>query len=266
MSNGKYLDALIESGITLAEKVGARAIVVMTPVEPDAISTDLPVVIIGSSFFRQGNRIFLPLSPALGLNNVLNIITAYLLDNEFISEGEGFVYITTDSVGIKEAQKGGILKKAFFTSHQSVFQSLLDIVIELATEGREGKPVGAIFVLGDTRNVQRHSHQMVPNPFKGHNLNVLEKRAKEVIKEFAFLDGAFLIAKNGRVMAAGRYLDVDAKKLGVEVPQGLGSRHIAAAGITKITKAIAITLSESGVIRIFRDGEMILEYNPRIVY
>ena len=41
---------------------------------------------------------------------------------------------------------------------------------------------------------------------------------------------------------------------------------MAAAGISKKTKATAITLSESGVIRVFKNGEIILEYNPRIKY
>ena len=50
------------------------------------------------------------------------------------------------------------------------------------------------------------------------------------------------------------------------LPPGLGSRHIAAAGITKLTKAMAISLSESGTIRIFKNGLMLLEYNPRIKY
>ncbi len=51
------------------------------------------------------------------------------------------------------------------------------------------------------------------------------------------------------------------------LPPGLGSRHIAAAGgITRLTRAISITLSESGTIRIFKNGLMLLEYNPRMRY
>ena len=78
------------------------------------------------------------------------------------------------------------------------------------------------------------------------------------------MDGAFIINKSGRVLCAGRYLDIDLKKVIVRIPSGLGSRHLAAAGISKLTKAIAITVSESGIVRVFKNGKIIFEYNPRL--
>jgi DNA integrity scanning protein DisA with diadenylate cyclase activity len=42
-----------------------------------------------------------------------------------------------------------------------VFESLLAFVLELANQGREGKPVGAIFVLGDHEKVLTLSSQLV---------------------------------------------------------------------------------------------------------
>ena len=41
--------------------------------------------------------------------------------------------------------------------------------------------------------------------------NVLDKRNWESIKEFAQLDGVFVVDENGIIHAAGRYLDVDGK-------------------------------------------------------
>ncbi len=61
------------------------------------------------------------------------------------------------------------------------------------------------------------------------------------------------------VLAAGRHLSA-ALDSTVDLPQGLGSRHVAAAGITSVTKAIAIAISEStGDVRIFKDGAIFME-------
>ena len=42
------------------------------------------------------------------------------------------------------------------------------------------------------------------------------------------------------------------------VEEQLGGRHLASAAVTKETRAIAITVSETGVIRIFKDGEILM--------
>jgi DNA integrity scanning protein DisA with diadenylate cyclase activity len=45
-----------------------------------------------------------------------------------------------------------------------------------------------------------------------------------------------------------------------KLPQGLGARHHAAAGITSVTRATAVTVSEStGNVMVFRGGKAILE-------
>jgi len=46
-----------------------------------------------------------------------------------------------------------------------VFDRLLTLILELAEEGKEGKPLGTIFILGDDKKVMEHSSQMVINPF-----------------------------------------------------------------------------------------------------
>ena len=51
--------------------------------------------------------------------------------------------------------------------------------------------------------------------------------------------------------------------VGVDIPRGLGARHMAAGAITRDTNAIAIVLSESdGMVRAFKGGELILELDP----
>lgn len=259
---------LIESAVEIAKRLGAKALVIMEEVEEKSIpATNIPVVLVGSSFEIEDERVKKVSIPHnLDINNVLNLLSAFLLEHNILSEGDSFVYVTEDTIGIKTVKKGISAMKSFFAQNQNVLQRMLEIAIELSVEGREGTPVGTIFVIGDTRRVLRHSHQLIPNPFKGHRINVLDKNSKEIIKEFAQLDGAFVIREDGRIVSAGRYLKVEPKVIDLMLPPGLGSRHIAAAGITKLTKAMAISLSESGTIRIFKNGLMLLEYNPRLKY
>lgn len=147
-----------------------------------------------------------------------------------------------------------------------VFQVTLTIALELSTKGREGKPVGTIFVLGDEEKVLQLSKQMIINPFKGYTddeRNILNKNLKETIREFSALDGAFVISRDGLVLTAGRYLGAASDE--ATIPRGLGSRHIAAAGITAMTQAIAIVISEStGDVRIFKNGKILMEIEKPI--
>lgn len=46
----------------------------------------------------------------------------------------------------------------------------------------------------------------------------------------------------------------------VQIPKGLGTRHASVAGITQVTNAIGIVVSQSGgKISIFRNGRIIQE-------
>lgn len=79
----------------------------------------------------------------------------------------------------------------------------------------------------------------------------------ETIREFAALDGAFIVNETGVVEAAGVYLEVPRKR--IRLPQGLGARHSAAAGITAATTAVAVVVSESsGTVTTFRGGRPVL--------
>lgn len=142
-----------------------------------------------------------------------------------------------------------------------VFDRLLTLVMELAEEGKEGKPLGTIFILGDHEKVMEMSSQMIINPFQyipETERNIMDHRLKETIREFATIDGAFVIRDDGVVLAAGRHLKVSSED--TDLPQGLGARHRAAAGITALTDAIAVVISEStGDIRIFSRGREFME-------
>jgi len=142
-----------------------------------------------------------------------------------------------------------------------VLVRIIEIAGELAVEGREGKPSGAIFVMGDYDQVRLHCQQMIINPFKGYpeeERNVLDPSLKETIKELSKIDGAFIIRGDGVLVSVGTYIRTRIPPTGL--PPGLGSRHAAAAAITMVSQAVSVALSESTrKISIFKNGERIME-------
>ena len=155
----------------------------------------------------------------------------------------------------------GISRELLLRVKPEVLETVLSIAIELSVEGREGSAVGTTFVIGDHERVDRLSRALIMNPFKGYPedaRNILDDGVHETIKEFALLDGAFIIREDGVVMSAGVHLDAALDSDG-HMP-GLGCRHMAAAGITDVTDAVSITVSGStGMVRIFRKGRVVFE-------
>jgi len=143
-------------------------------------------------------------------------------------------------------------------------RSVVDLAVEIGREGREGKPVGTLFIVGNHRKVLKMSHEQVHDPFRGYPVRerqIRDARVRESMKEIAQLDGGFIISSDGIVHSAGR--NIDAPATGVNLSKGLGSRHWAAAAISKSTKAIAIAVSEStGTVRLFQDGRVVLRIEP----
>ncbi|MEC9005031.1 MAG: DNA integrity scanning protein DisA nucleotide-binding domain protein [Planctomycetota bacterium] len=141
---------------------------------------------------------------------------------------------------------------------------VLDLAVDIGREGREGKAVGTMFVVGDTRNVLAYSHPAGFDPVRGYNAgerDLHDPRVREAIKEIAQLDGGFIVKSDGTVDKACRLLDAPHSNL--TLSKGLGARHWAGAAISKQTNAIAIVVSESnGTVRLFHDGEVILRVEP----
>ncbi len=143
----------------------------------------------------------------------------------------------------------------------AVLARVIDIATELGAEGREGKPVGALFVIGDSAKVLSLSHPLILNPFHGYRedqRNILDPRVEETIKELSTIDGAFIIREDGIVESCGVFLKVS--DTGDDLPRGLGARHHVAAGITVVTDSLAVSVSEStGTVVIFRRGKILTE-------
>src|SRR6266853_3860135 len=132
-----------------------------------------------------------------------------------------------------------------------IVQSLIELAVEIAREGREGRRIGTLFTLGDEEAVLARSRSLILNPLEGHPESVRhisDPNLRGTIKELAQLDGAFVVSSAGVFVSACRYLDASTSDVGL--PLGLGSRHLAAASISAVTEAVAIVVSESSPVRI----------------
>ncbi len=147
---------------------------------------------------------------------------------------------------------------------ETVFEAVIKIALEISTEGREGRSIGTAFLLGDSENVMAKSRQLIMNPFQGYKKEerlITDPDISDNIKEFAQLDGAFVITGDGVVEAAGRYITLDTGM--VKLQKGLGTRHSSVAAITQRTDSIGVVISQSGgVIRVFRQGKIAATVKP----
>ena len=143
-----------------------------------------------------------------------------------------------------------------------VFERVLWIASRIAAEGREGRPIGTIFVVGDSDEVLAQSRQLVLNPLQGHpesGRNILSLELEETLKEFATIDGAFIVRGDGVVLAAGAQLQAKPSQP-LDIPAGLGTRHAAAAAITGSTSAVAFAISQSTrTVTVFKSGRILTQ-------
>ncbi len=286
---GKELDlinrSIIDSATRVADKIKANSIMVVvgdpsTFKFPEAFSRrkDVMLVVRGAKAEEEvpkGFKKVLSL-PAIKMSRIGKFKLAVMrgLAKGMVSPGDKIVCITgpdesniMDSMLVlhigRESEMLSSQEAGSFslTVRPEIFEELLTISVELANQGREGKPIGAVFVLGDHEKVMQLSRQMIFNPFQGYpeeERNILDPRLRDTIKEFSTLDGAFIIRDDGVIESVGRYLNASLEN--DALPQGLGSRHAAAAGITAVTNATAFVISEStGDVRIFRNGQIFMD-------
>ncbi|MBD3287860.1 hypothetical protein GF337_03575 [candidate division KSB1 bacterium] len=149
--------------------------------------------------------------------------------------------------------------------NSQVLRSVIELAIEIAREGREGRKIGTMFIVGDEKTTLDASWALILDPLKGHPQavkDINDSNMRETVKELSQLDGAFILSNDGVVISAARYIDANSKD--INLPLGLGSRHVAAASITKNSDAVAVVVSESSVVRIIDDGEIIAEIIPEL--
>ena len=144
-------------------------------------------------------------------------------------------------------------------------EEVLQLAVEIAREGREGRKIGTLFVVGNVEETFRRSRPLLLDPLYGHPrevLNVARPEFRETVKELAQLDGAFLVDADGTFAAACRYVDVEVDS--AVFTEGLGTRHAAAASISAATRATAIVVSQSSIVRVYAGGEIRAEIVPEL--
>lgn len=147
----------------------------------------------------------------------------------------------------------------------AVLEQTVALAVEIAREGREGRKIGTLFVVGDSEAVLHKSRPMILDPLHGHphdKKRIDDPNVRETLKELAQLDGAFVVSDEGIVLSAARYIDAASDAL--ELPLGLGSRHMAAASVSSRTRAVSVAVSESSMVRVFDNGELISEIIPEV--
>lgn len=147
----------------------------------------------------------------------------------------------------------------------AILERVLTLAVEIAREGREGRKIGTIFTVGDASAVIERSRSLILDPLQGHPDEakyIGEGNMRETVKELAVLDGGFIVSNEGVVVSGTRYFSAPSE--GIELPLGLGSRHMAAASLTMHTKAVAVVVSESAVVRLFENGKIISEIIPEL--
>lgn len=190
------------------------------------------------------------------------------ITKDYIKKGEKVVCIEDGSMGT--GYKGVLfifdVDEVFFKIGKQnisekispeIIEAVLDIALEISQEGREGRRIGTGFIIGDLSELNRYLKQLIINPFQNlsEKIKITDLSIKETVKEFAQLDGVFIIDLEGHIISAGTYLDVNTSEL--EFPSGFGTKHRSCAAITKETDSVAIVVSESGgKVRILKDGRI----------
>ena len=84
----------------------------------------------------------------------------------------------------------------------AVLESLIELAVEIAREGREGRRIGTLFTLGDEQAVLEKSRLLILDPLAGHPESarqISDPNLRGTIKELAQLDGGFIVSHDGIV-------------------------------------------------------------------
>lgn len=279
----KIARLLLESASTVARVSSARAIVVAIDALPEVDVVPAKTILVareGADHERIAKLQETPMGvldvPAVELDRLGQVKLAAIigLSTRAIDLHDTVVFLTGPYRSIVDSMvvmSLGIEYELFDTTDQpdidehikrAVFHRVLSLALSIGQHGREGKKVGTLVVVGDTQNVLENIEQMILNPFKGYEeseRNILDDAMTETIKEYATLDGAFVVRGDGVIETAGARLRAGLSP-GIS---GLGARHAAAAGITAKSKCIAFTVSESdGTVRVWRAGKMLAGFEP----
>ncbi|MFG0331019.1 MAG: DNA integrity scanning protein DisA nucleotide-binding domain protein [Phycisphaerales bacterium] len=284
VDSNEIAEQLLEMATELADTVDAARIVVPLDALPDDPALDRRTIIVtrGAENAERAEKLADTAEAAtldvplvhLDRPGQVNLAMVLALSQDLLKQDDFAVFVlgeqgeradtihvlrVNDDLGLLSMMEKVAKKKVI---KRAVFQRVVTVALALAGEGREGRPVGAIFVIGDTDKVSDFTEQLIINPFRGYpeNMrNILDDDLLETIKEFSTIDGAWVVRGDGVIVSAGTLLR--ASLADEDLPKGLGARHAAAAGITRATDALAISVSQSdGAVRVWRNGRIVTEF------
>ncbi len=274
----KQIEEIIgQAAARIAQDIGANCV---TSIERKGIDiVDRDHLIVQVSIFRKfGEGNFKKVEYQTKMRKVMSgsvvpikELLMEAVNKKYISKGDRIVCVEDESLGM--GYKGLLfifdVDKIFFNISNlnlasnisaEVLEATINIAIEISKEGREGKKIGTAFIIGAKEELDKYTKQMIMNPFSGYPeeyRKITELNMNGTIKEFAQLDGVFVIDQSGLILSAGTYINVDASS--IELP-GYGTRHRCSAAITKACSAIAVVVSESGgIISIFKNGKLVVK-------
>ncbi len=281
------LNNLLDHALSIAKEIGSNIIVVISKKEMEISDDDVQIVFAPRSYATMLESLFFSIEEELGDEfigrSLIERATAFIQTKDYISTflyfkgfeliGKAVGVVDLDALKgiiVVELEKSKIqkaLSECAERVHPKVLRAVLNVAMSIAQKGREGRRIGTAFVIGDVEEVLKRSRQLILNPYEchpPHERDITNPSTWESVREFAQLDGVFVVDETGIIVAAGRYLDVSGKDL--KVRKGLGGRHLACAAITRETEAIAVVVSESGGdIKVYKDGEEILAIDVGIL-
>lgn len=286
----KQFAVMLETAGTLVTQMGADALLVLLDGATDwdklrqAIPAAVEHVIVAADLEEDlegaAARGLLPLplnkekSPLL--ERLQNALLEAVADNFLKANGDviavysGFEYQKIDSIShirlddrLRRLTSRDLQRLESSVPLKSL-KTVIDLASQIGREGREGKKVGTIFVIGDTRRVMQHCKDSGFDPLRGYKRemrNLFDAKVREDIKEIAQMDGAFIVSPDGIIEKSRQIIEVSHADL--TLSKGLGARHWAGAAISQITKAIGIVVSQStGTVRLFQNGDTVLRIEP----
>ncbi len=277
---GKEEESIGRAATKIAEDIEANCIVSLEQKKKEEIDEDFTTMDVRIVIFRQlkpeiyAKREYSTKIRKSGNGSIVPIkeVLMEAIKKRYLNKGDRIVCVADESMGT--GYKGLLfvfdVDKIFFdiSTHDladhinsDVIESIINIAQELSKEGREGRKIGTAFIVGNKSDILKYIRQLIINPFAGcteEQRKITDPEIKETVKEFAQLDGVFIIDEKGTIVTAGAYLDIDTNS--IDDLKGLGTKHRCSAALTKATNAIAIVVSESGgVVRIFKDGKIIMK-------
>ncbi|VVB93739.1 DisA bacterial checkpoint controller nucleotide-binding protein [uncultured archaeon] len=281
----RNITIITNAAIKIAEELNASALITFSE-ELSDISTHIPVLVFNGRKLTMMNELTRDIEETnktiyekmedrvrSSIEDISDASVIAFINNLLDTKGlvVGIVRMKdNESILVYDLSKNKTIKQfneCTQNAEAKVLRAVLNVALQIACQGREGKTFGSAFIIGDSDEVMRRSHQLVLNPFEGQskdNCDIVNPRCWETVKSFAQIDGVFVITEKGQIRAAGRYLDISAKDVPVE--KGLGGRHASAAAITRDTETVAVTVSESGgIIRVFKDGLEMVKIEPDIM-